>query len=275
MQPRILLPLATVALAFVAPAAANAAVTPTVQGSNLTLTGDNTAENITLTANAAGLLTHSFGTGANGLKDATDFDPNPLVEKTLPNDGSVKVTVNAGDGNDTINLSAPDLGDSVINGDAGDDIIVGSDNLDTIDGGAGNDRITGFKNPGGATAPFEPISGGAGNDVMIWNNGDGFDLNDGGDGVDETLITNGTGNDDMNVNQNGARTIFNRVNAPFSVDIGTVEKLTITSFSGDDKLVTAAGVPLPMTIDAGAGDDTISTGDGADVINGGDGTDTL
>src|SRR3954471_25026009 len=132
MQPRILLPLATVALAFAAPAAAHAAVTPAVQGSNLTLTGDNNADNITLTANAAGLLTHSLGTGANGLKDNTDFDPNPAAEKTLPNDGSVKVTVNAGDGNDNISLSGADLGDSVINGDAGDDIIVGSDNFDTI-----------------------------------------------------------------------------------------------------------------------------------------------
>src|SRR3954454_12158595 len=164
MQPRIFLPLATVALAFAAPAVANAAVTPTVQGSNLTLAGDNTADNITLTANAAGLLTHSFGTGANGLKDATDFDPNPLVERTLLNDGSVKVTVNAGDGNDTINLSAPDLGDSVINGDAGDDIIVGSDNFDTIHGGAGNDRITGFKNALGPAGEFEQIFGDDGND---------------------------------------------------------------------------------------------------------------
>ena len=30
---------------------------------------------------------------------------------------------------------------------------------------------------------------------MIWNNGDGFDPNEGEAGVDETLITNGTADD--------------------------------------------------------------------------------
>jgi Ca2+-binding RTX toxin-like protein len=34
-------------------------------------------------------------------------------------------------------------------------------------------------------------------------------------------------------------------------------------------------VTIPMTVDAGPGDDNITTGDGADVINGGDGVDTL
>ena len=34
---------------------------------------------------------------------------------------------------------------------------------------------------------------------MIWNNGDGNDTNDGGDGADETQFNNGTANDVMNV----------------------------------------------------------------------------
>ena len=155
----------------------------------------------------------------------------------------------------------------------GDDIIVGSANTDTISGGEGNDRITGFKNTVGSAVP-EPISGGNGNDVMIWNNGDGDDLNDGEGGVDETLITAGTANDDMNVTAPVAgRVLFKRVNAAFSVDMGTVEKLSITSFSGDDKLTTAPGITLPMSIDAGSGVDTITTGDGNDTILGGDDND--
>ena len=58
------------------PAAANAAVTPAVNGTTLTLTGDAAAENITLGVDAAGLITHSLGTGANGLASTTDFDPD-------------------------------------------------------------------------------------------------------------------------------------------------------------------------------------------------------
>ena len=64
---------------------------------------------------------------------------------TLPNNGTITVDVNAGGGNDTINLSAANLVGATINGEAGDDIIVGSGDADTINGGDGNDRITGFR----------------------------------------------------------------------------------------------------------------------------------
>ena len=111
---------------------------------------------------------------------------------------------------------------------------------------------------------------------MIWNNGDGNDDNNGGAGVDTTLVTAGTANDDMIVNSPvGDTTKFHRNNAPFDVDMKHVERLEITSFSGNDTLATEAGVTIPMTIDAGSGDDTITTGDGADLINGNDGNDTL
>ena len=61
-----------------------------------------------------------------------------------------------------------------------------------IDGGNGNDRITAGRNT--ARNP-ETIHGGAGNDVIIWNNGDGDDINEGDAGVDETLIVEGTADD--------------------------------------------------------------------------------
>ena len=265
MQPKLLLPLTAVALLLGAPAAANAAVTVTSNGNTATFTGDAAADNITLAVNAAGLITHTAA-GA----PSTDFDG-----KTFANDGSLALTINAGDGNDTINLSGANIAKSTINGEAGDDIIVGGDDTDTISGGDGNDRITGFRNTTGDPA-FEVINGDAGNDVMIWNNGDGSDTDNGGAGVDETLITAGTANDDMVVNTPvGSVTKFHRNNAPFDVDMDQVERLSITSFSGNDTLATGAGVTIPMTIDAGSGEDTITTGDGADLISGGDGNDTL
>jgi Ca2+-binding RTX toxin-like protein len=268
MQPKLLLPLAAVAAVFAVPAAANAAVTVTADANAKTVTfaGDAAADNITLGVNAAGNITHT----ANGAP-SDDFGGG----KKFANDGALVVTVNAGDGNDNINLSGANIAKSVINGEAGDDIIVGGDDTDTISGGDGNDRITGFKNT--ANDPtFETTNGDAGNDVLIWNNGDGSDTDDGGAGNDTTLVTTGTANDDMVVNSPvGDTTRFHRNNAPFDVDMKGIERLEITSFSGNDTLVTQAGVTVAMTIDAGSGDDTITTGEGNDLINGNDGNDTL
>src|SRR5690349_10240862 len=219
MQPKLLLPLAAAALVLAVPAAADAAVTTQINGNTLTVTGDAADDNVTIGVNNAGLLTHNFG------GDATDFDPNTPGAQTLPSNDTIAVTLNLGAGNDTANLSAANLANSQINGEAGDDIITGTDNLDAISGGDGNDRITGFRGN-------DVVNGDAGNDVMIWNNGDGTDDNVGGAGVDETLVTAGTANDQMTVKQQGAITRFDRINAPFGINMDTVERLSITSFSG-------------------------------------------
>ena len=78
---------------------------------------------------------------------------------------------------------------------------------------------------------------------MIWNNGDGTDDNNGGDGVDETLITAGTANDDDDRQAAPARlTRFDRNNAPFGDQHeATSRSSTITSFSGNDTLATEPG----------------------------------
>lgn len=267
MQPKLLLPLLAAGLVLTVPAAANAAITTQVAPGTLTLTGNEADDNAILAVNAQGQLTHNFGT-AGGLADNTDFDATQANSQPIVN-GSVAVVANLGAGNDAINLSAVDLNNSTLNGEAGDDIIVGSDNADTISGGDGNDRITGFR--GGDT-----VNGDAGNDVMIWNNGDGTDSNTGGGGVDETQVNASQVTDGMTVKAapNGFR--FDRITAvTFGIDIIDVDRLAINGFGGNDTLVTDPGVTLPMTIDGGSGDDAITTGDGADVVSGGDGNDTL
>lgn len=274
--------LATVAAAaaLAIPSAASAAITPSIVGDTLTITGDTAANTIVLSddVGADPKLKHNLTVGANGIDSAFDFDPAPGVTTTLPADGSIAVVVNADAGADTINLSAANISGATVNAGDGDDIVTGSAKVDSIRGGEGADRLTGFRGD-------ETIAGENGNDVMIWNNGDGKDVNEGGAGVDETLITEGAAADLNKITAiAGGRTFFERTNANFTVDIGTVEKLTLTSFSGDDILETAAGVTLPMTIDAGPGNDTITTGDagdrlvgdrGNDVLNGGSGDDTI
>jgi Ca2+-binding RTX toxin-like protein len=251
--------------ALAVPAAANAAVTTKLDNGTVTFTGDQADDNITLGEDATGLLGQVVGPNLVTDLDSATAGPQTIAAK------DATVAVDAGAGNDTINLSgAADLkAVGAFSAGEGDDIVVGSPVVETINGDAGNDRITGFR--GGDT-----INGGAGNDVMIWNNGDGNDINEGGDGVDETLVTEGTAADDTHVTAPVAGRVFlNRTNAPFSVDMHEVEKLSLTTFSGDDKLDVAPGIALNMNVDAGSGNDTIATGDGSDVILGGDGNDTL
>jgi len=277
MKPKTITTLTLALAALAVPATANAAVTVEANATNLKLTSDAAGDNITLGV-AGGNITHNLPATAGTFENNQDFDPGPGV-LNLPSNGTVNLTVDGGDGNDNINVSAPTFaGNPVLNGGGGDDIILGSPQVDQIDGGDGNDRITAFR--GSETA----ILGGNGNDVIIWNNGDGNDVNVGGPGIDETLITQGNADDVSAITQVGATVHFERTNAPFTVDSNEMEKLTLTSFSGNDTLTTGPGVTIPMTIDAGPGDDNITTGAGPDrivgdrgndTLNGGDGDDTL
>src|SRR3989338_5118376 len=79
------------------------------------------------------------------------------------------VTLNGGNGNDV--LWSND-GNDILNGDAGNDTIKGYDGDDIIKGGIGNDTIDGGKDndkiTGGLGADI--LSGGIGNDVFIYEN---------------------------------------------------------------------------------------------------------
>jgi Ca2+-binding RTX toxin-like protein len=60
---------------------------------------------------------------------------------------------------------------------------------------------------------------------------------------------------------------------PFSLDIGTTENLVLNANSGDDVITAENGLAalIQLTIDGGAGNDTITGGDANDVpIGGGD-----
>ena len=237
------------AAALALPGAANAAVTGATTGDTATLTGDGANDNIAISVSGANLRHNLAGFNSN-----IDFDSAVAGDQTL----------------------TAAAGRLTINGGGGDDIIVGGPNLDTLSGGDGDDRLTG--GPNNAAAPTkESISGGAGNDVMIWFNGDGDDVNDGGDGADETQFNNGTADDVMDVAPlGGGAHRFHRVGANIIIDIAaSTERLNINAFSGNDSLISAAGTTIPTTIDAGPGNDTITTGDGADLVQGGTGADTL
>ena len=241
--------------ALAAPTGAGAAVTQTVNADTLTVASDQEADTIALAA-AGGVIT------VNG--QAT----------TLAADRNAKIVVNAGDGADTVNasaLAAADYSTLTLNGGDADDLLTGGSGNDNLRGDAGNDRVIGFRGT-------DDHEGGAGNDVLVWNNGDGTDVMDGDAGADEVEINGAPTAGDVNTAvPNAGRVTFNRTNlVPFAVDF-SAERLTVNGLGGDDVFNGAAGLaPLTLlSLNGGPGDDSLTGGDGPDQITGGDGNDKL
>lgn len=181
-------------------------------------------DNVQITRNAAGGIV----VNVNG------------AERTFTGADANRLTIRAGNGNDTINVS-PDVtvrltleggaGDDRIRGGGGNDTIRGGDGDDTIEAAGGNDTVY-----GGAGRDY--INGSVGNDRLYGGTGD--DVVYGGDG-DDTIQGN-AGDDYLE----GSR--------------------------GNDSVLGGAGRDV---LSGGLGDDTLRGGDGNDVLYAGGGTDRL
>jgi Ca2+-binding RTX toxin-like protein len=69
---------------------------------------------------------------------------------------------------------------------------------------------------------------------------------------------------------------FDRLNpAPFSIDIGTSEKLTVNANGGDDSFSATGNLAalIAITVDGGTGSDSLLGSNGNDILLGGDGND--
>jgi Ca2+-binding RTX toxin-like protein len=173
-----------------------------------------------------------------------------------------------GAGDDTLTGGS---GNDMLFGQAGNDVLLGKGGNDQLFGGDGNDVLTGG-------AGDDQVFGEAGNDRMIWNPGDGTDLNEGGAGIDTVEVNGGNASEVFTATPNGTRVRFDRVSpAPFSLDIGTSENLVVNMNGGDDTFTGSNGLAplISLTVDGGAGNDTITGGDGNDTLIGGDGNDLI
>jgi Ca2+-binding RTX toxin-like protein len=88
-------------------------------------------------------------------------------------------------------------------------------------------------------------------------------------------VNGDNGSEGFTATPNGARVRFDRVTpAPFSLDIGTAEKLIVNMNDGDDTFTGSNGLAglIALTVDGGPGNDTILGGDGDDVLIGGEAT---
>jgi Ca2+-binding RTX toxin-like protein len=166
-----------------------------------------------------------------------------------PTAGVIQVTLDGGDGNDTIN------------GGAAPETLLGGDGNDTVDGNQGND-----------TALL-----GAGNDTFVWDPGDGSDIVEGQDGFDTLLFNGNAGGEQFFVQTNGARLHLFRVQAGINMDADDVEVVHLNALGGPDVITIsdlAATDVRRVEIDLGTagvgdsgGDDVIINGSAAlDVI---------
>jgi hypothetical protein len=159
--------------------------------------------------------------------------------------------------------------DTVTGGDTAD-LVEGGDANDTLDGGAGDDRVEGQRGN-------DVQRGGDGADTLVWNNGDGSDVDDGSAGLDTTEVNGAGAGDTFVVTPNGTRTKFERTNlGPFTLDIDT-EALSVNGLGGDDTLTVVPGLAGRLAIVAGGGNgnDTLTGGDEPDAFSGGDGNDRI
>ncbi len=244
----------------------------------LTVIGDSHSDHITMSRDAAGnLLVNGGDITIDGGKPTV---ANTTLLQVFGQGGADTITLDesngalpaanlfGGDGNDTLTGGS---GNDQLFGGAGNDILQGKGGNDLLFGGAGNDTLI------GGTGDDE-VFGEAGNDLMIWNPGDGSDLFEGGDGNDTAQVNGGNGSEVFTVTANGSRVRFDRISpAPFTLDIGTTENLVVNMGGGDDTFTAGNGLAnlISITVDGGAGNDSITGGDGNDTLMGGDGNDTI
>jgi hemolysin type calcium-binding protein len=137
--------------------------------------------------------------------------------------------------------SAPQVnnGDNTLTGGSGADQLLGGNGNDLLQGGAGNDLLFGENGDdtlvGGSGV--DVMSGGRGNDVMIWNPGDGSDTLDGGAGFDAMLFNGAAGAESFTfAAKDGGGALFTRDLGNITMDLTSVEKVTLNALGGADNI---------------------------------------
>lgn len=244
----------------------------------LSVFGDNLDNTVSVGRDAAGKLL--VNGGAVAILGGTPTVANTSLIRVFGQGGNDVILLNeangalpranlfGGSGNDTLTGGS---GEDMLFGQAGNDTLLGKGGFDFLFGGTDNDTLTG----GDAD---DQVFGESGNDRLVWNPGDDTDLNEGGAGIDTIEVNGGNGDEQFTVTANGTRVRFDRLNpAPFSLDVGTSEKLVVNMNGGNDSFSATGNLAalIQITVDGGTGNDTILGSNGADVLLGGDGNDFI
>lgn len=163
--------------------------------------------------------------------------------------GSEILEVRANDGNDIIDAGALPAGliSLQLLGEDGDDEIIGSEGSDNVDGGPGQDTLIGGRGN-------DTVRGGSGHDLMVWNPGDGSDINDGDAGIDSSLVNGSSAAETFAITTGnpGFDARFDRAApAPFGIDIVNVENILLLAGDGLDTVTTAGFPGIGQFLDGG------------------------
>ncbi|MGD9616867.1 MAG: beta strand repeat-containing protein [Alphaproteobacteria bacterium] len=244
----------------------------------LSVFGDSLINTIKLSRDAAGKLLVNGGavqilggtaTVANtSLIQVFGQGGDDIIELDESNGALPRANLFGGTGNDRLKGGS---GGDMLFGQSGNDVLEGKGGNDFLFGGTDNDVLTGGDGN-------DQVFGESGDDRMIWNPGDDSDLFEGGAGIDTAEVNGGGGGEVFTVTANGARVRFDRLDpAPFSLDIGTTENLVVNMNGGDDTFSATGNLAalIKLTVDGGAGNDTIRGSNGADLLLGGAGNDFI
>ncbi|TXG85699.1 MAG: hypothetical protein E6R12_00175, partial [Sphingomonadales bacterium] len=256
-------------------------------------------------------VTVSASDGTNTTSQAVAITVGDAAENSLLTSGNdtftesgvTELSVDGGDGNDTLNGGSGNdvlyggTGNDALNGNAGNDALVGGDGNDTIFGGTGTDTITGGAGDdrldGGSTEATNIINF-SGDRIFydFFYNGNGtFSHNDqrvsgptdGNDTISNFSVFN-YGSTTWSPtygtlgNNNAETTTFTTTSYPHfaqggnDILFGSSGKDSIYGEAGDDTLNGHAGDDF---LDGGIGNDTISGGLGNDSLRGGAGNDLI
>ena len=255
---------------------ASAATTGTFSAGVLTVSGDSLDNTIVISRDAAGRIL--VNGGAVPVSGGTPTVANTAQVRVDGLRGRDTITLNEANGALPAAVLSGGAGNDILSGGAGNDQLAGQSGNDTLLGGGGFDMLFGGNNSDTLTGgdADDQVFGQGGSDRMIWNPGDDTDLNEGGGGADTVEVNGGGGGEQFAATANGTRVRFDRLNpAPFAIDIGTSENLVLNANGGDDSFSATGNLAalIGITVDGGAGDDTLLGSNGIDLLLGGDGND--
>jgi Ca2+-binding RTX toxin-like protein len=168
-----------------------------------------------------------FSAAANGTRVRFDrVNPAPF---SIDIGTSENLVVNANGGDDSFsatgNLAA--LIKITVDAGTGNDTLLGSNGADGLLGGDGNDFADG--NQGDDVALL-----GAGDDRFQWDPGDGNDTVEGQDGTDAMLFNGSSNSELFDASANGARLRFTRNVGNIVMDLNDVEAIDLNTLGGAD-----------------------------------------
>lgn len=213
---------------------------------------DTSADSISVTR--AGDISTSVDVG----RDVAGTGPtDPLVAKYPA--GQVQfITLNAGDGADSVTVTSEVATPATISGGTDNDVILADGG--TVNGDDGNDLLT-----GGAAA--DNLSGGAGDDDLYGRGGDDSLSGAGGNdkvfaGAGANTVSDGSGNDLVDLSENAT---------PLNFSTGGGND-TVLGSAGNDRLTGSSGTDR---LEGRGGNDTLIGAGGSDGLHGQEGSDRI